>query len=377
MTQSLLARQDQLPAAIPLIQYAPNRVPFSWQGWDPTQVRSPRDLPQYLILGDLDCSTFEASAAGWSARWQGTEGDTHFDVIFKAGEGRYEICQTWRGLDGGLTLYPSRFPLTHVIGQALYRQFPTNWNNTAKQQLEAAYQLSRIEPGRDGLTFCGIPDGAFRTIVFPVAVRNLRPICEWLADSISESRLTYPVSVEAKLVFQALSYVEGKAPEWTRQGAALFIQSLLESGIAPQGLPIRETADDGSAAWSLRREVYFLFIGIPFAGLADFLERMSNENGPIRTASHPSLRFELRPIVMPAEFEFQAKSLTFWDRLGTTRSFLRFAPPEGGKSVPVIQDVVDDEKNSANLLQRAEGISAGLVEEIERMFNRTTGGATS
>jgi hypothetical protein len=277
----------------------------------------PEDLPQYLILGNLDPSGFEYSAAGWTARWQGTEGDTHFDVAYKAAEDRYEIRQTWRGLDGGSCFYSTRVPLDQIIGRALYLQFPSDWDRAAKVLLEAEYQLTVVGQPKNLATFCGLPDGALRTIAFPIAVSNLRPVRQWLQESISQSQLPYPVCVEAKLVFQALNYLEGKAPGWTAQEAVAFNQSVIETGLAPQGFPLRELTNDGPTAWTLRREIYYVFISLPFAGLTDFLQRMATENGPIRTARAPDLRFELRPVVLPAAFDIQTESMSLWDRART------------------------------------------------------------
>ena len=377
MTRPLLDRQKELPRSIQLLRYNPNRAQFSWKDWDPRDVRRPADLPQYLILGELDLSSFQATVGGWSARWQGAEHDTHFDIAFKTDDGRYEIRQTWRGLDGGFTIHSSRIPLDKIIGHILYLQFPTNWDSAAKEQLEAEYQLTIIEQPKNAAHFCGIPDGSFRTIVFPIAICNLRPIRQLIKEFIAHSPPTYPVTVDAKLLFQALNYVEGKAPEWTRQAAVAFNLSLVESGVAPLGFPVREEAKDGSVAWTLRRTPYFLFIGLPFAGLTDFLERMSTENGPFRATSAPSLRFELRPIVMPAGFEMQTESLTLWDRFGTTRSFLQFAPVERNRAATMVQDIIGSEKNSPALLQLAEDISADVVDTNERIFKSVMGGVAS
>lgn len=374
MTRSLLDRQAELPRSVPLFRYAPDRVRFSWQDWNPALVRSVADLPQYLILGDLDPSAFQLSAGGWSARWQGKEDDTYFDVAYKAGAGRWEVRQTWCGLDGGFSTYPARMPLDKLIGQTLYMQFPRNWDREAKSQLESAYQITLIEQPENAYTFCGIPDGAFRTIVFPIAVRNLRPVRQWIQDIVDESPLAYPVTVEAKLVFQALNYLEGKAPAWTSQESVAFNQSVVETGLAPQGFPVREEASDGSVAWTLRREIYFLFIGLPFAGLTDFLSRMASANGPIRTAADPDFRFELRPIVIPAAFEVQTDSLALWDKARTTRSFLKFAPAEGVKEVPKVEDVVAAERLAPATLAKAEAISSDVVTAIEQIFQRVTKG---
>lgn len=376
MTRSLLGRQSELPRSVPLLRYAPDRVRFSWRDWDPALVRSAADLPQYLILGDLDPSTFEQSAGGWSARWQGTEEDTHFEVAYKADMGRWEIRQTWCGLDGGFSLFPAHMPLDKVIAQALYTQFPRNWDGAAKSQLESAYQVTIVEQPEGAYTLCGIPDGAFRTIVFPIAVRNLRPVRQWIQDLVEESPLAYPITVEAKLVFQALNYIEGKAPEWTTQEAVSFNQSVVETGLAPQGFPVREVANDGSAAWTLRREIYFLFIGLPFAGLTDFLSRMATEDGPIRTASDPDFRFELRPVVIPAAFEIQTESLALWDKNRTTRSLLQFSSPDGKDAVPTVEQVIENEQKAPATLAKVEAISVDVVTAIEQIFQRVTKGAS-
>jgi hypothetical protein len=375
MTRALLDRQSELPRSVPLFRYAPERVRFSWQDWDPALVRSPADLPQYLILGDLDQSTFHQSASGWSARWQGTEEDTHFEVAYKADTSRWEIRQTWCGLDGGFSLFPSRMPLDKVIAQALYTQFPRNWDGVAKAQMESAYQVTVVEQPESAYAFCGIPDGAFRTIIFPIAVRNLRPVRQWIQDIVEESPLAYPITVDAKLLLHVLNYIEGKAPEWTAQEAVAFNQSVVETGLVPQGFPVREVANDGSAAWTLRREIYFLFIGLPFAGLTDFLSRMASANGPIRTAADPDFRFELRPIVIPAAFELQTESLALWDMARTTRSFLQFGSPGQTKTVPTVQQVIDAERTAPATLATIESISGDVVTAIEQIFQRVTKGS--
>lgn len=377
MTTPLLERQSELPRSVPLFRYAPERVNFSWRDWDPALVRSASDIPQYLILGKLDPSSFRTSASGWSARWQGTEEQTHFTVAYKADVGRWEIRQIWCGLDGGFSIYPTRIPLDKVIGMALYSEFPSNWDSAAKSQLESAYQVTVVEQPQNAFTFCGIPDGAMRTVILPIAVRNLRPVRQWLQDLIKDSPLAYPINVEAKLVFQALNYLEGMAPAWTTQEAVAFNQSVMETGLAPFGFPVREAANDGSAAWTLRREMYFLFIGLPFAGLTDLLSRMAIENGPIRTSSDPDLRFELRPIVVPAAFEVLTESLALWDKPRTTRSFLQFTSPGQDKTVPTVEQAIDAERTAPATLAKIESISGDVVTAIEQIFQGVTKGVAS
>ena len=377
MGRSVMERQAELPASIQLFRYAPRRTGPVWRDFNPTAIRSAADLPPYLILGRLDPTAFKYSSEGWSAKWQGTEADTHFEVKYLAEPQRYEFRQTWCGVDGGFSIFPARMSLDKVIAQALYTQFPRNWDRASKSQLESAYQVTIVEQPENAITFCGIPDGAFRTIIFPIAVRNLRPVRQWIQDLVEESPLAYPITVDAKLVFQALNYMEGKAPEWTAQEAVAFNQSVVETGLAPQGFPVREVANDGSAAWTLRREIYFLFIGLPFAGLTDFLGRMASANGPIRTLADPDFRFELRPLVIPAAFETQAESLALWDKARTTRSFLRFASPGQDKTTPTVEQVIDADRTAAATLAQIESISGDVVAAIEQIFQRVTKGGAS
>ena len=322
MSSASVNRQSDLPELVPLLRYAPERSHHSWKVWGPELVLSISDLPQYLVLGGIDFSQFQLSSDGWFARWQGNEDDTYFDVTYKAKEKRWEVQQTWCGIDGGLSRYPANIPLDKLIAQALYMQFPSSWDRSAKTRLEKDYQLTLIEQHQNGYNLFGLPDGAFRTIVFPISVRNLRRVREWIQSIITDSPLTYPISVEAKLFHQVINYLERKAPEWTSQTGVAFLNSLEETGLAPHDFPVREVAKDGSAAWTLRRDVYFICIGLPFAGLVDFLSRMSSENGPVCTTYDPSFRFELYPIIIPAGFEIQTESLAVWDKARTTRSFL-------------------------------------------------------
>jgi hypothetical protein len=376
MTRSLADIQRELPRSVPLYRYLPQRRFFRWRGWDPSTVRGVSDLPPYLILGNLDPYSFELSRDGWSARWQGTEADTHIDVAYTAQGQRWEVRQTWCGLDGGFSTYPARIPLEQVIGESLYLKFPPLWDSEAKSGIEAAYQLTVIQEPEGALTFFGNPDGAFRTVLFPVAVRNLRIIREWIKHIAEESALSYPLSVEAKRITQAINYVEGKAPGWTTEKVVLFRQSLLETGLVPFGLPHREEAEDGSAAWTLGRDIYFVFVTLPFAGLTDFLKRMASDYGPIRLNAERALRFTFQPLVIPGFLENQADKVVSWDRGETIRCIVYFETEGSDQAESVAQEGVYAEASVLATLDRVESVSAMLCEEMELILcPNTTSGA--
>lgn len=366
---SLVERQAALPLTIPLYRYTPERALFPMREWQPKTVRSQQDLPPYLILGSLDASSFQSSAARWSARWQGTEEDTYFEVAFKTNTGRYEIRQFWRGVDGGYGSYTPKIPLTRAISEGLYFRFPASWDRAAKEQLEADYQVAVVTPPERIYTFCGIPDGAFRTIAIPVSVKNLRPARQWFQQMVAHAPFAYPFSVEARFYTQVVHYVEGKAPAWTTEPAILFSQSVAETGLVPQTLPFREAGNDGSAAWTLWRKNYHLFITLPFAGLTDFLARAATVNGPIRAIDDPPVPFTTMPIIFPASLEHQTQNLPLWNREKTTKSTLQFADAEKGGQGKVGYPV-EDEGRVEELLEAVENIGAEVTEKIRSLTSR-------
>jgi hypothetical protein len=101
---------------------------------------------------------------------------------------------------------------------------------------------------------------------------------------------------------------------------------------------------------------------------------MLSENGPVRTTTDPSFRFELRPIVIPAGFEIQTESIAIWDEDRTTRSFLQFARSQGVKNVRTVEDVIESEKAAEEILGKVEKISAQVVESVSQIFKQVTQG---
>ena len=368
MMNKLLELQQTLPNSISLLRYGPKRECVAVSEVSPASVRSVSDLPQHLIMGKIAPSSFVKTAEGWSARWQGTEHDSFFNVTYNAKDNRWELSQYWHGLNGGMGIYQAGMPLDKVIGQAMYMEFPSNWDSHAKSLIEAEYQVTYLEHPKGAYNFCGIPDGAFRTIIFPIAVENLRTFREWIFEWLEKNKFEYPISAEAKILFQAINYLEGKAPDWTTNQVVAFKRSLDQTGLIPLGLPLRETANDGSSAWTLRREVYFLHLGIPFSGLTKFLDSVSSVNGPIRKRSDPALSFDVWPIIIPAGVEIQTKEVGLWDQGRTTRKLLCFSKNSDESKPATLEKMLANQLIADSDIQRAESISKDNVAEIEKVF---------
>jgi hypothetical protein len=262
--------------------------------------------------------------------WRGAEPDTRFELSYRAAERVCEARRTWRGLDGGFARFPAGVPLDRAVLPWICVEFPDAWDRAAKDLLERDYQLTVYDAPREA-GFCGMPDGPFRLLAVPVAAGALRTFRDRLAGAAALARVPYPVSAEARLFVQAVSFVEGKASPARADPRLAFLRSLAETDTLPFGLPVREAARDGSAAWTLRREIYFVLVAMPFAGLADFVARMATYGASLRRADDSPEGIEMQPFVMPGASASQIRRIVLWDRERTTRSFLQLAG-EGGSS---------------------------------------------
>ena len=242
----------------------------------------------------------------------------------------------------------------------------------AKESLEAEFQLTYFEQPTEAFNMCGIPDGPFRSVVFPLSIHNLRHAREWLQSLIAERPFPYPVAAKAMLISQSINYVEGKAPEWTRDEGQVFYSSLNDSGFPPNGLPVREVAQSGSAAWTLRRSIYAVLVDLPFAGLADFLTRAASAKGPIRRLSDEDLGIGMTPIVIPATFEYQVSDLHVWDRQETTRCFWHFCRVADRDALLQMEAQTITDGSSERLLEQAEEIGAHARSEFERLIGESS-----
>jgi len=174
-----------------------------------------------------------------------------------------------------------------------------------------------------------------------------------------------PMEKRGRLLFQAVNYLIGKAPDRAASDADIFFNSLLDTGIAPEGMPVKETAHDGSSARTLRRHAYVLFLGVPFAGLTDFLSKVVAAGGPIRYESDPPLPIELRPIVIPSAFEIQHESVALWDKERTTRCVWQFIMP-GEKTADLsLEKFIQGESAAEERLRAAESISSEIAEAFQ------------
>lgn len=359
MSKNVEDLKSRLPRIIGLGSHTPARRGFTLNGFDPKRVKCAADLPPYLILGELDETGCQFLTTGWRASWQGGEKDTHFDVTYKGDEDRYEITQTWCGVHGGLTTYRAVHPLAQIIGLALYQQFPEGWDGKAKESLEGCYQLSYVRSRPGWPSVCHIPDGAFRVISFPVAAHDLKPVFECLSEAASMS-LPFPFHAYARLIVQRVSYFEGHAPDWETTPLRLVESAIEDTGFPPLSMPQRTKEADGSAASTLEREVYVVFIAVPFAGLTDMLYGLRDPGGHMRYRDDPTRRFDLRPAVFPMGFAENMGVVAFWDGKRATRCAWVFRREEDGDISGQVQAAQQGPEVASSQIATVESISSQL-----------------
>ncbi len=360
---------NNLPPIISLGTYVPTRDAFSWATFDPSKVVSERELPDYLIMGRLAKGSLKISADGWTARWQGCEADTHFSVRYYAEDKTYMLDQSWCGAEAG-GYGRASVGLDKLIAQTCYVPFPKSWDVKAKSELESRFQLTYFEHEDNLYGFSGIPDGAFKTIVFPVSIGNLRPLHKFFSEVTGELKLPYVVGAYSRLLMEAINYVEGRAPDWTREPAEITFRSFLQTGLGPLQNAVRETATDGVSAWTVRRMVYVVFITVPMAGLRDILERLCSKDGPVRYRSYPELPFEMSPIVAPGGFDNQTESISYWDQKGSTRCTLVFLGADKKDKGAMLQAAEQDEATIASHIVAAENCRKELQKTLDEDATR-------
>lgn len=357
-----------LPQFVPLVRHVPSRVRFDWKRFNPAAVATAGDLPGYLVLGPQDEDAFARNHDGWHATWRTTDdSDGWLRIGFNPSTGLYRLQQSWRGIDGGFSQFPGRMQLDQILGHGLYQQFPASWDATAKGLLEATHQLTYFPQPAKAVAFFGVPDGAFRTIAFIATAKNLRPMRAWLHDAIATAQPDFPVSAKARLLVQVVNYVEGRAPDWTTVAPRCYHQSLLDTGLAALELPVREQGSDGTAAWTIRRMTYAIFISVPFAGLGGLLKAIEATNGFVRPTSATMLRSEFRPVIFPQGIDLQVPSISTWDSARSARSTLVFGDAESRTRLSA-NWVGATDASIEQSLATIERTSAATIESIEKLL---------
>jgi hypothetical protein len=246
---------------------------------------------------------------------------------YELARSEYTITQCWHGINGGISMYRDHVPLPVILGQALNHEFPQAWDKRAGQEFPEKYALTYLPRMKSVPSFFGIPEGFFVTIAIPVHVSALREAIVAVSSLCKSRDFTSPMYVQAHRTFQAINYIEGKAPALTTDPINLFIPNFFETGLLPIEMPVREIAPDGSAAWTVRRFTYVVCIHIPFA-VVDFCLSWLSENSKLIQSkgqfSGDGPGFSMQPFVMPAGVDEFGGEVSYTDAEHSTRLVWNF-----------------------------------------------------
>ena len=296
-----------LPTHLPLCREHP-RKPLD-------AIVSLSDLPPYLFMGRLDEASFRSDSSGWSATWC-RDATTWFRIDYDAKDGVVHAREQWLGCEG---LYSCMHH--NELGRLAQMRFMSpvqSWENRAEQILQARWNLKYLKAEEGDWMMAGIPDGFMKTLMLPLPADALPFLVNTFARFRDDPAMDFPVSGYVLPVMGTVNYVEGKNPPWACDPGDLYLRTFLASGFPPLAEPVRECTNDGSAAWTVRRLNCMAFIGVPFAGMIPFLEKLEQGGllaaGPMQSSDeNPGVSsVEFSGCILPVGKEFSLQSLAWW-----------------------------------------------------------------
>lgn len=121
---------------------SPSKNAFNWGAFKPEAVKSPADLPPYLVFGPLNEGTFLLTPEGWRAEWSDAQQKAKITLNWGANTHRYTATQVWDGEEGSATEQPDTTPLIQVFAMLYENGLPSMWDQLAKKKAEEMYHLT-------------------------------------------------------------------------------------------------------------------------------------------------------------------------------------------------------------------------------------------
>lgn len=343
---------------------APKKDAFDWTAFKPETVKSPADLPSYLVFGPLDEGTFLLTEEGWRAEWSDPEQKAKISLNWGKLTHRYTATQVWDGVEGSATEQSDTTPLIQVFAMLYEDGFPTIWDQMAKKKAEEAYHLTWLVGDKRLPTYFAAPDGIFRVICYPVMVKNIRH-ARSILESIAKENLPYGFYAIANLMEQNIFYEVGKAPDWTSDIALCLTQSIGETGLIPAGVPQNEEVE-GKDYIHLERDVMMLNIFVPFAHIFDMLKRLAETPMPVIPASELPMRRETLPVIVPQGLSEKLSSFTLDDTIQGIRVQYAYPVQEAPLDALLTLDSTDQ-------IDRLEKFSDKMLDQLTENVHQEMG----
>lgn len=333
-------------------------------------VTSIADLPPYLFMGHLDEPSFNIDSSGWSATWRRDE-DSWFHIDYDAKDACIHAREQWLGYEGFYSCMHH-----NELGRLAQMRFisPVQaWESRAEEVIQTRWNLKYLKAEEGDWMMAGIPDGLMKTLMLPLPADALPLLVKTFSSFRDDPAMDFPVSGYVLPVMGAVNYIEGMNPDWSHDPDELFVRTFLATGFPVPTEPVRECANDGSAAWTVRRLACMAFIGVPFAGMIPFLESLEQAGllagGPMKSSGEgPGLgSVEFSGCVMPVGKEFSLESLAWWPEDRRRRVFW-LMPDE---HLQVYREHADHRDDSPEF---ARQVAYEIVEQSRKMVEELLGG---
>ena len=113
---------------------SPSKNAFNWGAFKPEAVKSPADLPPYLVFGPLNEGTFLLTPEGWRAEWSDAQQKAKITLNWGANTHRYTATQVWEGEEGSASGTARYHAADSSLCHALRKRPPIHVGSAGKEK---------------------------------------------------------------------------------------------------------------------------------------------------------------------------------------------------------------------------------------------------
>ncbi len=261
------------------------------------EVKEEIDLPDRLIFGDLERGSFHTTANGWSVKYTGR--DCTLELAVDGDQ--FTASPTFLGV-WGMSCGPANRP--EAFGQFI-NLGADQWDGVLQRHIEEKYTIRVVETDAGQGHYLHLPDGWLKTICVPVSPDRLGDLLDWHMALADDEQLGAAHTGRIDALFNAVNYIEGRCPEGYDNAESLMVRSFSTSGMPLRGPVVREVANDGTAAWTLRRTAYLYRLSAFLRDVPRLVELLAQAQF-IQSAP------DLCAVIAPAEPTLVASQMAYW-----------------------------------------------------------------
>jgi hypothetical protein len=300
------------------------------------EVKTVDDLPSRLIFGDLVRESFMSLPNGWSVQFRDAH-DNGLDISVDSG--RFTAKPRFLGSEG-LSVGPAahKQAFGHLLNLAA-----DQWDGALKRYLEGRYAIRVADPDPHQYHCLHLPDGWLKSILVPIAPEQLPALLDWHMSLADDSELGTTQTGAVSFAFNAINYVEGRCADGLDDAASLLVRSLLTSNTPLKAEVIRESSNDGTSAWTVRRDAYLYRCTAFLRDVPRIVELLSQSS---LLSDDP----DLCASVAPAELIFASKEARWWSLKNECRITWAF---DDDQPEQIVRDVGTTLNESKSLVEQA------------------------